>query len=203
MSELLPIERHPWQPYIPPQPRLIMLGTFPPKRERWSMEFFYPNRINDMWRIVGHVFLGDRDALWDEAENAFSLERIKELLDCQGIALWDTAMAVRRLKDNASDKFLEIVEPIDLLSLLNAHPTIHVVVTTGEKATRVIADLAGCNLPRIGEPLNCRVGEFDFVLWRMPSSSRAYPMKLQDKAESYRRMFSAVGCNVKTRLDEK
>ena len=160
------------------------------------MNFFYPNRINDMWRIMGLIFKGDRDAFWDAQAAAFNLPSICELLDSQGIALWDTAMAVRRLKDNASDKWLDIVETIDLQVLLDAHPTISHVVTTGEKATSVVASIAGCQLPAMGQHVDCRVGEHDFRLWRMPSSSRAYPLSLTRKAEAYRTMFAHVGCEL-------
>ena len=130
-----PIERHPWPPYIPDGARYLFLGTFPPKPIRWSMEFFYPNKTNDFWKIMGLLFMNDREALWDSASGRYDLAAIKSLLDHEGIALWDTAMAVRRLKDNASDKFLEIVEPIDLSALLDTHPTISQIITTGEKAT--------------------------------------------------------------------
>lgn len=170
-----------------------MLGTFPPKPERWSMDFFYPNRINDMWRIMGLIFYGDRNHFWDETTQRFRLPDIKAFLNERGIALWDTAMAVRRLKDNASDKFLEIVEPINLVALLDAHPTIHAVITAGEKATGVIAHIAGIDLPPIGQPVACEVGEHEFMLWRMPSSSRAYPLSLERKAEAYRAMLQATG----------
>ena len=193
MNNSIAIERHPWPPFMPTEPRLIMLGTFPPKPERWSMDFFYPNKINDMWRIMGMIFYGDRDHFWDETARRFRLPDIKAFLNERGIALWDTAMAVRRLKDNASDKFLEIVEPIDLRALLDVHPTIHAVVTAGEKATGVIADMAGIALPPIGQPVTCRVGEHEFTLWRMPSSSRAYPLALEKKAEAYRAMLLASG----------
>ena len=170
-----------------------MLGTFPPKPERWSMDFFYPNKINDMWRIMGLIFSGDRDCFWDAQACRFRLNDIKAFLNERGIALWDTAMAVRRLKDNASDKFLEIVETIDLNGLLDQYPTISAVVTAGEKATSVIAAMAGVGLPPIGQPVACSVGQHDFTLWRMPSSSRAYPLALDKKAEAYRHMLSAVG----------
>ena len=174
-----------------------MLGTFPPKAVRWSMDFFYPNWTNDMWRIAGMVFEGERETFCQPGQKCFDLERIKKLLDAQGIALWDTAMAVRRLKDNASDQFLEIVEPIDLVALLDAHPTIKAVVTTGTKATEVVASIAGCTLPEIGGSVDCVVGTHDVQLWRMPSSSRAYPLALERKAAAYARMFEALGCNVK------
>ena len=78
------------------------------------MPFFYPNKINDFWRIMGLIFHQDKDYFWIENDRRFDLTAIKTFLNREGIALWDTAMAVRRLKDNASDKFLEIVEAIDL-----------------------------------------------------------------------------------------
>ena len=183
------IERHPWPPYIPDGARYLFLGTFPPKPERWSMPFFYPNRINDFWRVMGIIFMDDRDALWDDAARRFDLNAIKSLLDREGIALWDTAMAVRRLRDNASDKFLEIVEPIDLAALLAAHPTITQVIATGEKAASVVAAQAGVEVPSIGVPVDCSVGNYPIRLWRMPSTSRAYPLSLVKKADAYRRVF--------------
>ena len=185
-----PVERHPWPPYIPDGARFLFLGTFPPKPERWSMPFFYPNRINDFWRVMGLIFMNNRDALWDSALRCFDLDAIKAFLDREHIALWDTAMAVRRLKDNASDKFLEIVEPINLAALLDAHPMIARVITTGEKATGVIAAQAGIEVPPIGSPVECRVGTHAITLWRMPSTSRAYPLALEKKADAYRLVFS-------------
>ena len=108
-NEQIAIERHPWPPFIPAGARYLFLGTFPPQEHRWSMPFFYPNRTNDFWRIMGLIFLGNRDALWDAEQGRFNLDAIKSLLNREHIALWDTGMAVRRLKGNASDKFLEIV----------------------------------------------------------------------------------------------
>lgn len=189
-NEQIAIERHPWPPFISAGARYLFLGTFPPQEHRWSMPFFYPNRTNDFWRIMGLIFLGNRDALWDAEQGRFNLDAIKSLLNREHIALWDTGMAVRRLKGNASDKFLEIVEPIDLATLLDENPTISHIITTGEKATGVIAVQAGVEMPSIGAPVACRVGCHAVTLWRMPSSSRAYPLPLDKKAEAYKKIFS-------------
>lgn len=189
-NEQIAIERHPWPPFVPAGARYLFLGTFPPQEHRWSMPFFYPNRTNDFWRIMGLIFLGNRDALWDAEQGRFNLDAIKSLLNREHIGLWDTGMAVRRLKGNASDKFLEIVEPIDLATLLDENPTISHIITTGEKATGVIAVQAGVELPSIGAPVACRVGCHAVTLWRMPSSSRAYPLSLDKKAEAYKKIFS-------------
>lgn len=189
-NEQIAIERHPWPPFVPAGARYLFLGTFPPQEHRWSMPFFYPNRTNDFWRIMGLIFLGNRDALWDAEQGRFNLDAIKSLLNREHIGLWDTGMAVRRLKGNASDKFLEIVEPIDLATLLDENPTISHIITTGEKATGVIAVQAGVEMPSIGAPVACRVGCHAVTLWRMPSSSRAYPLSLDKKAEAYKKIFS-------------
>ena len=183
------IEWHPWPPFIPDKAKYLFLGTFPPKPERWSMDFFYPNKINDFWRVMGIIFRNDKNAFWDSGHQRFDLESIKSFLNCEGIALWDTAMAVRRLKDNASDKFLEIVKPIDLEALLDAHPSINHVITTGEKATGVVAQQAGVSVPAIGVPVDCLIGTHSIRLWRMPSTSRAYPLALDKKADAYRAIF--------------
>ena len=186
------IERHPWPPFMPRDARLLMLGTFPPKPERWSMPFYYPNRINDFWRICGMVFYGNRDHFWNEAERRFRQADIERMLTERRIALWDTGMAVRRLRDNASDKFLEIVEEIELERLLAEYATIEAVVTTGEKATTGVAGQMGVAVPPIGRPVSAVMAGRSVALWRMPSSSRAYPLSLDKKAAAYRAMFDAL-----------
>ena len=184
-----PTERHPLSPFIPEGARILMLGSFPPKKERWSMEFFYPNFTNDMWRIVGLVFFGDRRHFERPGEKRFDKERIVRFCEEKGIALYDSASGIRRLKDNASDKFLEIVSATDIRTLLDRMPECRAVVTTGEKATEAVAEYLGCATPKTGQCL--QTGGLDF--WRMPSSSRAYPLPLERKAEAYRQMFAAEG----------
>ncbi|MBR5149863.1 MAG: uracil-DNA glycosylase family protein, partial [Bacteroidaceae bacterium] len=106
------------------------------------------------------------------------------------IALYDTACEVRRLKDNASDKFLEVVTPTDLSALLRQMPQCRAIVTTGQKATDVIVETFGCKKPAIGdmEPITLADGRC-LHFWRMPSSSRAYPLALEKKADYYHKMF--------------
>lgn len=55
------VEKHPLGFYLPANTRLLMLGSFPPKQERWSTNFYYPNILNDMWRILGLLFYKDKE----------------------------------------------------------------------------------------------------------------------------------------------
>lgn len=184
-------ERHPWAPFVPDGAKVLLMGTFPPGRHRWSMDFYYPNPTNDFWRIMGLLYFSDKDALWLGAVKRFDLERIKALLTERGIALSDTARAVRRLRGNASDKFLEIVESTDVQALLQRMPGCRHVACTGEKAAAVAAEQLGVAMPKMGESI---AGEGGVTLWRMPSSSRAYPMALQRKAVFYATLLRTAGC---------
>ena len=184
------IENHPFEPFIPQNAKIIMLGTFPPKSDKWSMPFFYPNWINDMWRIMGIVFFDDAQHFVLPGRKAFDQDMICHFLCHTGIALFDTAQQVRRLKDNASDKFLEIVEPVNLNEILTSHSSITAVVTTGEKAASVVAEITQSPLPKMGECCTVQYCGRSITHHRMPSTSRAYPMNIYKKADFYRSMLA-------------
>lgn len=74
------IERHPWEPFVPDGARVLIMGTFPPGSHRWSMDFYYPNRTNDFWYMMGLIFFDDRNALYHPESKCFDLEAIKRLL---------------------------------------------------------------------------------------------------------------------------
>lgn len=184
------IETHPFEPFLPEGARVLIMGTFPPGQHRWSMDFYYPNPINDFWRICGLLFLGDKNALYDADNKCFREDECRRLAASHHIALNDTGREVRRLKGNASDKFLEILTPVPLYDLLRETPECNTVATTGEKAAGVIAEITGTHLPKMGEMV---VSDDGLHIWRMPSTSRAYPMKMEQKAEYYARLFRSVG----------
>ena len=186
------IERHPFEPFLPAGAKVLMLGSFPPQRKRWSMEFYYPNWLNDFWRVCGVVFFGDKEHFVVPGEKRFDLEGIRSFCQDKGIALYDTATEVRRLMDNASDKYLEVVTPTDLPALLSQLPECRAVATTGQKATDVLVSAFGCDEPPVGGHTAIVVSGRPLSFWRMPSTSRAYPLALEKKAEAYRRLFEAV-----------
>lgn len=187
------IERHPLEPFLPPNARLLMLGSFPPPRRRWSMDFFYPNRTNMMWEIFGLIFFGDSQRLVDAERKTFRLDDIVKLLTDKGIAIFDTACAVRRLSGTAADKDLEIVEKTDLPRLLGQIPLCHDIVCTGQKSFSVLTEDYGVPVPKMGESNEFEIASRPMRLWRMPSSSRAFPMKLHDKAAYYHRLMQETG----------
>ena len=189
------------------------------------MPFYYPTWINDFWRIMGLIFFGDKNHFCIPAEKRFDEVLIKDFCTREGLAFYDTACEVRRLKDNASDAFLEVVTPTNIGALLRQIPSCHTLVTTGQKATEVLAAWLGCEVPPVGGYIDTVIPDPDPVIpgltgdptphharrplsrslslskgdvesnpirfWRMPSTSRAYPLPLEKKADAYRRLFQA------------
>ncbi len=186
-------ERHPLQPFLPADARLLMLGSFPPQRIRWSMEFFYPNLQNDMWRIVGYLATGDKSHFLQPDGRRFDRERIEAFCCERGIALYDTAEEVVRLKNNASDNFLQVVRPTDLAALLSRIPSCRTIVATGRKAAETLQPTTGCAALPVGGFVETVYAGRPLKIWRMPSSSRAYPRSVEWKAEYYRKVFLSVG----------
>ncbi len=186
-------EHHPFEPFLPENAVLLMMGSFPPQPKRWSMDFYYPNLQNDMWRIFGILFFNDKDYFLLPGKKAFNKDLLVKFLTNKGIALFDTATTVNRLKDNASDKFLEVIKPTNIKEILERIPHCKGIATTGQKATDTIREQIDAKEPKLGKGEPFIFEGRNITLYRMPSSSRAYPLSLEKKAEAYKVMFNELG----------
>ena len=168
------IETHPLDPFLPSAARLLMLGSFPPPQTRWKMPFYYPNLQDGK---------GFREA------------ELRTFLTATGIAISDTAQRVERLRGNAADQSLRILEPLNLAALLDCLPACRAIITTGALATATLLTQlpATTATPRIGAPVSTTFAARPLHLYRLPSSSRAYPLPLAQKAAAYRDCFAAEG----------
>ncbi len=185
MIDDLEIETHPFEPFLPSNAKLLMMGSFPPPKNRWKMEFYYPNYQNDMWRIFGICFFQDKNYFLDLPNKNFQLELIQNFLKDTGIALFDTAYRISRLKGNASDKFLHIHTPTDLNRLLQQMPLCQYIMTTGDKATDTLMESMPEGTPK---PV---IGQSSQAIF----AGRELQKKLavEKKAELYCGLFKDVG----------
>ena len=164
--------------------------------KRVSKETFdtiFNNTATVAQMMFTEVFFGDSDYLVDAANKTFRLKEIQALLNEKGIGIFDTATAIRRLSGNASDKDLDIVEKTDIPALLKQMPLCHDLVCTGQKSFSVITEDYGVPTPMMGKYNEFMLADRPMRLWRMPSSSRAFPMKLPEKASYYRSMMLQIG----------
>ncbi|WP_294034656.1 uracil-DNA glycosylase family protein [uncultured Moraxella sp.] len=189
------IETHPLAPFTPPNAKVLILGSFPPPQMRWKMPFYYPNFNNDFWRIMGLVFFDNKDKFINTTDKSFYQDKIEQFLNRTGIAISDTAYQVKRLQNNASDKFLEVITPMDVAGILDKLPNCTSIITTGEKATQILCDRylnPNQALPKVGQSVDLMINGKAITLYRLPSSSRAYPMSLEKKAMAYRQVLGRL-----------
>ena len=191
------IELRPFPPFLPPHATVLMMGSFPPAAEKRAMEFHYPNFQNDMWRVYGLVFFGDAMHFQHGEEKAFDAEKIKAFLTERGIGSCPGVRRTIRGHGNASDAYLKVVETVELPEILEKIPQCRRICTTGGKATEILFALLETEVKakdvRTGATVSARCGERDLLVTRLPSTSRAYPMKLEKKAEAYRKFFVEAG----------
>ena len=191
------IELRPFPPFLPPHATVLMMGSFPPAAEKRAMEFHYPNFQNDMWRVYGLVFFGDAMHFQRGEEKAFDAEKIKAFLTERGIGSCPGVRRAIRGHGNASDAYLKVVETVELPEILEKIPQCRRICTTGGKATEILFALLETEVKakdvRTGATVSARCGERDLLVTRLPSTSRAYAMKLEKKAEAYRKFFVEAG----------
>ncbi len=202
------VETHPFAPVLPPNATVMMMGTFPPTADKWAMPFHYPNFYNDMWRIYGSVFFDDVNYFRVEEEKRFDPERIRTFMFERGIASCPTVKQAIRETGNASDKNLTVVTPVDLDNILSQVPKVQTLFTTGGKATEVLLNLlaeppAKSKYPKTNQSMdypyqwqndnNRKVDVNNLTLYRLPSTSRAYPLALDKKVAAYKDFFKKIG----------
>lgn len=198
----LPVETHPFAPVLPSNATIMMMGTFPPTSDKWGMPFHYPNFYNDMWRIYGRVFFDDTDYFRDGDNKGFDPERIKAFMKQHAIASCPTVKKAIREQGNAADKHLTIVETVDLKDVLAKVPKVHTLFTTGGKATEILLGLLAkeqgkpipkSKMPKTNQHIDYAYAGRDLTLYRLPSTSRAYPLSIDKKVDAYRAFFKQVG----------
>lgn len=96
------IEVHPHKPFVPPNAKVLILGSFPGKGHAESEsagEWFYASKRNQFWNILRKVY----------DEELPTTESKKELFIKHGIAIADVFLKIRRKENNNQDNNLEIV----------------------------------------------------------------------------------------------
>jgi G:T/U-mismatch repair DNA glycosylase len=145
-----------------------------------------------MWRIMGICFFGDKQHFIRQDEKTYDLTGITAFLKEKGIAMYDTATRIIRTKNTASDKDLQVVEQTDIKAMLQCLPQCKTIVTAGQLATTLCAQQLGVEEPKVGAFTSVDMEGRTLRLYRMPSSSRAYPMSVEKKAAFYQTVFNTL-----------
>ena len=120
------------------------------------------------------------------------MDDLKAFLTSRGIALYDTCTQIIRTKNTASDKDLQVVEQTDIKAMLQRLPQCKTIVTAGQLATTLCAQQLGVEEPKVGMFVSVEIEGRTIRLYRMPSSSRAYPMTIEKKSAFYQTVFDTL-----------
>ena len=142
-------------------------------------------------------------------EKRFDPERIRAFMFECGIASCPTVVQAIRETGNASDKNLTVVTTVDLETILPQVPKVKALFTTGGKATEVLLNMldtppAKSKYPKTNQSIdypyqahsvdnNQKANVNDLTLYRLPSTSRAYPLALDKKVAAYKDFFKEMG----------
>lgn len=120
------LETHPWNYYAPQGSKILFVGTFPPARQRWSYDFFYPNKANFFWRILAAI--SHKKLQYDAGPLA--VEERKALLQQLHIAITDMGQQIERSNNSSLDENIAVTKYMDILWILKQHPGICKIVFT-------------------------------------------------------------------------
>lgn len=138
---------HVFGPFIPPRPKLLVLGTFPSVKSR-QQQFYYGHPRNQFWRLLADVFL-------DQVPE--SLEQKKAFLSRHGVALYDVIESCEIM--GSSDASIRNIVPTDIRKIVAEHG-IEQIFVNGRKAEQVFyqyqPDLEAIYLPS-SSPANAAI----------------------------------------------
>lgn len=112
---------HPFKPIVFKDTQILILGSFP-SIQSFAKEFYYAHPRNQFWKLLEKITaypVKSRD------------QKLWLLKECK-LGLWDMVKICSR--ENSLDSSLENEEVNDLVTFLEAHPSITKLAFTGKKA---------------------------------------------------------------------
>ena len=98
------IETHPYEPYVPKNSTILILGSFPGLHQTRKLndfeEWFYSAKRNKFWKIIETVYTTELQSVDDK----------KNLLSLKGIAITDIILKAKRKQESNLDQHLYDIE---------------------------------------------------------------------------------------------
>ena len=134
-------DRHPYDPFVPPGARRIIIGSFPPRRfcgpEKAlfpeDVEFYYGSRDNGFWPLVGELSGTD----FPRNQDSRSVSVRQDFLRTRALAMTDIVESCTRINGLSSDRDLRDIGTRPLGRLLEAYPEIHTLLFTSTFVRRL------------------------------------------------------------------
>ncbi len=125
-------EEHPnWYRDVSPM-RCLILGSFPPHRNKREYSFFYPNGRNRFWKILAE--LAEEPLKWRKVDETKAVEERYEIMKKLEIGVQNLGFEIERKGESALDTDIRINKYHDIISIIEAHPEIKRILLPGYSA---------------------------------------------------------------------
>jgi G:T/U-mismatch repair DNA glycosylase len=133
-------EIHPFEPYVPSNSRILLLGSFPGREQTQNKigedDWFYGASRNQFWKILERVF---QTQLFTKSDKQLLFSR-------QGIAITDLFLEINRSAASNGDEHLRVMQynTLAISQILIQFPDIPEVIsrkTTRQQSSFTIASL--------------------------------------------------------------
>jgi G:T/U-mismatch repair DNA glycosylase len=119
-------ERHPWKWYVPANSRILIIGTFPPVKEKWSFQFFYPNKQNLFWPVMSRLVNKPLEHLSGDT----AVDERKQILELLKAGITDMGFEIDRKGNSSLDENLTATRYMDIFKILKENVSINKIIFT-------------------------------------------------------------------------
>jgi len=188
---------HPFKWYVPKDAETLIIGTFPPVKERWSYEFFYPNINNLFWKILAKIAGHELSRTSNDMVN----DR-KEILHTLKVGVTDMGGTIIRLKPDSKDESLQIVEYMNIIEIMKTHRSIKKIILTSSSGRSsafgwfkeyLAKNSIVCVVPKGNKPLHFQLvlanRPIDVYILYSPSPRAANRISMDQLIEMYRNVI--------------
>jgi len=132
-------ETHPdWYRDLSPM-KCLILGSYPPHESKRDYEFYYPNAINNFWKILADIakiklrYVKKSELKTQEAKNEAVEERFK-IMQALNAGVQNVGKIIIRKGNSSLDTNIEIIEEQDILSIIEKHKELERILLSGFSA---------------------------------------------------------------------
>ena len=109
----------------------LIVGSYPPVREKWDFLFYYPNKQNRMWQVLAQI--AHKPLVHFNGEEA--VKERKSLMKDLRVGVQNIGRGIERKSNSSLDSNITIYDYHDILSLIQSNQSLTTIILTGYSGT--------------------------------------------------------------------
>ena len=147
---------------------LLILGSYPPHKNKWDYEFYYPNNQNRFWKVLAKL------AGFEITENKgeAAVRQRKKLMSLLKIGGQNLGLLIYRNGESSLDKDITMIEYQDIFGIISEHKELKTILLSGYsgKSSTYHSFIDYLKLKKIqyDKPLSVKAGEKFYIYYQRP-----------------------------------